>query len=85
LNKNELKYSNIQTAFTFGKKIDKNEVGQPDYKKQFQPFMDALKTSGIMKKKKKHGQIHNLSKVLTNSTAATHIVDGELVLMKHDI
>ncbi len=44
--------SNIQTAFTFGRRIDRNEVLKSDFSKQFDPIKDAVNRT-----KKKYEQL----------------------------
>jgi len=40
--KTETKFNNIQTAFTFGRKISRDEVSKSDFAKQFDDIKDEL-------------------------------------------
>ena len=46
LNASQIKHENIQTAFTFGKKLNQDEVSRIDYRKQFDHIYEALKSTG---------------------------------------
>ncbi len=42
LMQSQIMESNIQTAFTFGRRIDRNEVLKSDFSKQFDPIKDEV-------------------------------------------